>query len=172
MNDELRRTFEPGERVVWEGRPGQGLMFRPSDRVSIPFSFVWCGMVGYDLADGWEAGKTLSQFLFGGLFAMVGVYLLLGRFVVDALARMRTVYAVTNRRVIIIRGLMERTVHTINLSGLAEIALTHGRAGRGTLTFDRAIVNSGPDSTYQVPSLAFEEIEDVAFVLSVIRKGQ
>ena len=67
---------------------------------------------------------------------------------------------------------MERTVHAISLPGQAEIALTKGKTGRGTLTFDRAVVATSSVGVARVPSLAFEGIEDAAGVLKVIRDAQ
>jgi hypothetical protein len=36
MDDELRDALEPGEPVLWEGKPKQGLMFRPGAVVRRP----------------------------------------------------------------------------------------------------------------------------------------
>lgn len=47
------QTFlNPAERIIWSGKPRQGLLFRPSDIFFVPFSIVWTA-----LAVWWELEK-------------------------------------------------------------------------------------------------------------------
>jgi hypothetical protein len=43
------QPFQPyllqGERIVWSGRPKQGIAFSRSDLMGIPFSIMWCGFI-------------------------------------------------------------------------------------------------------------------------------
>jgi hypothetical protein len=74
-------VLEPGERVLWSGRPAPGLTFRPADGFLIPFSLLWCGFAIF-----WEAsvlripGAPFFFPLFGAVFVAAGLYFVFGRF--------------------------------------------------------------------------------------------
>lgn len=41
----ISRQLSPGEQVLWQGRPRQGILFRAGEWYTIPFSLVWCGIL-------------------------------------------------------------------------------------------------------------------------------
>ena len=43
--DELSSYLDPGEKLLWAGRPAQGIVFTPLDWYFIPFSVIWFGIV-------------------------------------------------------------------------------------------------------------------------------
>src|SRR5665213_3425916 len=114
MDDTPENIIKPylgtKERLAWSGRPAQGLRLSASDGLLIPFSLAWCGFVIF-----WNYGvwvqvpattpETLPFRLFDLAFLAIGLYFTLGRFVVDAWARSRTVYGLTGQRAIIVRRL-------------------------------------------------------------------
>jgi hypothetical protein len=67
----------------------------------------------------------------------LGLYLLVGRFVIDARQRRRTCYVVSSERVIIavVSGLHRRVVRSLNLDTLSDVTLAERRGGSGTITF-------------------------------------
>jgi Bacterial PH domain len=73
--------------------------------------------------------------LFGLFFVVVGLYLIAGRFFVDAMQRARTFYAVTSERIIITSGLFSRTVRSVDLKTLGEMSLSERRDGSGSIVF-------------------------------------
>jgi hypothetical protein len=73
--------------------------------------------------------------LFSLPFVLVGLYLLIGRFVIDAKERANTYYGVSNERIIIISGLFSRKIKSLNLDTLSDLSLTESRNGSGVITF-------------------------------------
>lgn len=175
----LRDVMEPGERLLWSGRPRPGFMLRASDIFMIPFSVLWCGFAIF-----WEwsvvsIGRAPWFLKLWGLpFIALGLHFVFGRFFVDAYQRNRTSYGITDRRIVIVMEGFRRQVRTLALEGLTEIDLAEGRGGRGTLTFGRDATGAYGGVAFRgwagnralTPS--FDGIEDAAEVLRIIRKAQ
>jgi hypothetical protein len=132
----LRDRLEPGEQILWEGRPLRlAYTFRGSPFVFV-FSLLWLGFALF-----WE-GSVLSFrsappffVAWGAMFVLFGLYAAVGRFWVAAREADRTVYMVTNQRVIIRTGAFrERTVE-LSLGSLPQPQLDEGSGGVGTITF-------------------------------------
>jgi hypothetical protein len=161
--DAVQTELLPHEVVLWSGVPGQGIRLRKSDALMIPFSMLWGGFALF-----WEGmvlhtnGPLLFK-LWGIPFVLVGLYITIGRFFVDERKRARTVYAVTDQRVLIITRLFGRQVVTLLRSRLPEINVSEHGDGSGTLTF-------GPETTgrRQRTSPAFEFIADPKTVLALV----
>jgi hypothetical protein len=127
-----------GETLVWSGRPGQGLRLTSRDGLLIPFSLMWGGFAVF-----WEATvmRTSAPFFFrlwGVPFVLIGLYLIAGRFAVDAWVRGKTHYAVTNRRILIARSPPFGNFISLNLNRLPDVELQEDATGRGTLRFGPA----------------------------------
>jgi hypothetical protein len=125
-----------GERILWSGRPAQGLLFTSRDILLIPFSLVWGGFVIF-----WES-MTLTQpktpdffFLFGVPFVLAGLYLIVGRFLLDAWIRAGMLYAVTNRRILISRSGPFGKFTALSLDRLPDASISESAGGRGTIRF-------------------------------------
>jgi hypothetical protein len=73
-----------GERVVWEGRPPGGFMLTATDGLMIPFSLLWGGFALFWNISVWSMGAPLFFRLWGLPFLLVGFYMVIGRFFVDA----------------------------------------------------------------------------------------
>jgi hypothetical protein len=140
----IQRELGKGERLLWSGRPRQGLMLRPVDAFLIPFSVLWGGFAIF-----WEISVIVARapwdFVAWGVpFVLVGLYIIFGRFVLDAWQRARTFYGVTSERVVIVSGLMARQVKSVNLDMLSEVTLTERANGSGTITLGRVSSYSWP----------------------------
>jgi len=125
----------PDEHLLWSGRPKTGLILRSSDIFLIPFSLLWGGFAIF-----WEisviaTGAPFFFWLWGIPFVLIGLYITIGRFFIDAQQRQKTHYALTNKRIIIISGLFNRTVKSLSLRTLSDISLSEKRNGTGTITF-------------------------------------
>ncbi|HEY4373933.1 MAG TPA: hypothetical protein VGN52_18545 [Burkholderiales bacterium] len=181
--DEALCEFAPGEHLLWSGRPPAGFMLRASDLYQIPFSVMWCGFAIF-----WESsvvrihastqadGMRDVMVLWGIPFVAIGLYMVAGRFLVDAWRRTRTRYALTNQRVIIISGLRRREVKSLPLRLLPDVTLTE-QGERGTITFDSADAPARRRHPFAawpgfVVERAFEHIRNARTVYRMIRQAQ
>jgi hypothetical protein len=131
----ISKELASGERLLWSGRPRPGVVFRGSDLFLIPFSLLWCGFAIF-----WEATVLTSKAplvfrLWGVPFVLVGLYLVVGRFLVEAKQRAKTVYGLTDQNVVIVSGLLTRKVKRLNLRTISDVSLEERAERRGTITF-------------------------------------
>lgn len=147
---ELASEMNAGETLLWAGHPKRGFLLRPVDLFLIPFSLFWCGFAVFWMigASGmlWAGSQRATPgpinfifALFGLPFVLVGLYMVFGRFLVDRAQRDRTVYAVSNERILIRSGLFSRTVKSLNLRTLSDITLSERSDGSGTVTFGASL---------------------------------
>ena len=73
--------------------------------------------------------------LWGIPFVVVGLYMVFGRFVVEAYQRGKTVYGLTDQNFIIVSGLRTRKVKRLNLRTLSDVSIEERKETRGTITF-------------------------------------
>ena len=128
----IRGKLDDGEELLWSGQPRQGLLLQPADALLIPFSLLWGGFAFY-----WEFEVVRThQFwvlqLWGIPFVVVGLYLVAGRFFVDAYMRGKTYYGVSDKRIVITSG---QTMNSIALSDLKSVLLVSKPDKSGTLVF-------------------------------------
>lgn len=129
---ELARRLDTRERLIWWGRPKQGLMLRKADRTLIPFSILWAGFALFWEYKAWNTSWFFR--LWGIPFVLIGIYMLVGRFFMDAWQRFRTVYGLTASRVLIVGP---STTYSIELENLGETALEEFGDGTGTIILGR-----------------------------------
>lgn len=137
-SQEFMSRLLPGERIVWTGRPRQGLMLTARDGLLIPFSLLWGGFAIF-----WETSALAIPVraaeaspvglifpLWGVPFVVVGLYMIVGRFFHDAWIRSRMRYALTDRRALILQG---NRLTALDLRRLAAVEFKGGP--RGTIVF-------------------------------------
>lgn len=165
----VQSELRAGEKLLWSGQPRGGIRFRPSDRFFFPFSMMWGGSALF-----WEVRELTTVFdttterpfatriispLWGVPFVLVGLYIMFGRFVVDAKRRERTYYAVTDQRIIIISTWFSHKVQSLILRQIPELSLGEGANGSGSITF-------GSTDT------AFDMVDNVRNVYDIIQRAQ
>ncbi len=172
----LSRQLSGGERLLWSGRPRQGLVLRPADAYMIPFSLMWGGFTIF-----WEYGvlKSKAGFFFtlwGIPFVLVGLYLIFGRFFVDAGQRANTYYGLTDQQIIILSGLLSRNVTSLSLRTLSDVSLSERADRSGTIRFGPGASfwtgQAGWPGSSQYGSPSFEMIENAREVFERIRAAQ
>jgi hypothetical protein len=138
--DPFAERLLSGEKVIWRGRPRQGFMLTSRDTFLIPISLVWCGFIIF-----WESNvlripnAPTFMVLFGGVFFLVGLYLTVGRFFVDAWIRAGILYALTDRRILILRSRPSVKFQSVSLDRLPEATLNETSQGRGSIRFGPAL---------------------------------
>jgi len=128
----LQPYLRAGERITWTGRPPAELRLYARDLFLVPFSLLWGGFaIFWEVAAVTHAGPGFFT-LWGVPFVVIGMYMIAGRFVVDAWLRSRTVYALTNERALVLRKLRAEKLLTARL----DAAVVERRSdGRGVLRF-------------------------------------
>lgn len=173
----LDSQIAPNERLLWSGQPRQGVFLRASDAYTIPFSLMWCGFAIF-----WETSVIYSNApfffrLWGIPFVLVGLYMVVGRFFVDAKQRGKTYYGVTNERIIIVSGIFNKQVKSLNLPTLTDISLDEKSDASGNITFglsnSTSQWNNFPFSRRNQPEVpSFESIQNAKKVYEIIRNAQ
>lgn len=173
----IQRELEPKEKLLWLGRPKQGLQFRGSDVFLIAFGLLWGGIALF-----WrgvvEAIGAPSFFLwFGGIVFLFGLYFIVGRFWWDASRRKNTYYGISNERVIIVTGRFQKQVKSLNIKTLSDVSIAEKANGRGTIYLgptsyfeSRYGRRAWPGFTLGTPKL--EAIEEAKRVYNILRDAQ
>jgi Bacterial PH domain len=175
---ELAAHLDRGESLLWSGRPKQGVVLRPIDAFMIPFSLLWGGFAFFWEARVLSSGASVFFALWGLPFVLMGVYITIGRFFVDARLRGATVYGLTPARVLIVSGLFARRVTSLNLRTLRDVSLSERGDRSGTITFGAShplVMWAGAMSwpgagQFHAPS--FELIAEARSVYSRVRDAQ
>jgi len=176
----------PREHILWSGLPTQGLFFTSRDMFLIPFSLVWCGFAIFWTYTATKQGAPLFFDAWGAMFICIGLFFVFGRFAVDAWLRRRISYAVTDKRILIMRTAPFANFTSIDLERLPDIQLTGEGEKRGSLRFGAATSFFGnpggwPQSRYQnfaswSPALdpvpQFIGIEDPSKVFDIVTKAR
>ena len=132
---EIQRELGSGEKLLWSGQPRQGLRLNITDAFILPFSLIWCGFAIFWEASVLHGHAPLLMKLWGVPFVVIGLYLVVGRFFVDAYTRGRTFYGVTNQRLVIVSGSFSRRVRSLPWQALPQATLVERGNGGGTINF-------------------------------------
>jgi hypothetical protein len=166
---QLRPYLRSGERLVWTGAPRKGVIFSGADILLIPFSLLWGGFAivwEYIALSARHAPKLFP--LFGVPFVLVGLFLIFGRFIVDAWVRARTIYGLTDTRALVLRRLAGERLAAAGLDD--EVRIKTQADGRGTLEFGaqrnpfsgmRGVAGWMPSLSDQVRFIGIENVMDV-----------
>lgn len=175
----LRPELGRGERLLWSGGPKQGLFFRPSDIVMVPFSLLWAGFAFFwEYAVSQIRGTPIIVLLWGVPFMLIGLYMVAGRFLVEAQLRRRACYGLTDQRVLILGGLFNRQVKSLPLASLGEITISERADRRGTIMFGPSTLGTAMVRGASWPGMGrsgppvFDLIDDARRVYRLIRETQ
>lgn len=128
--EDIQKELLENEGILWAGRPGLGIRFDRVDIFNIPFSIAWWGVVIFVLLPNFRFS------IFVAFFAIVGIYVTIGRFFYDKWKRDKTFYVVTPSRVIIKRGILDTEIRSFDIATLVDLDLSERADGSGTIKLE------------------------------------
>lgn len=134
INDEFafaRPYLAPGETILWRGRPEKGHLLSGKDVLLIPFGIFYCGFAIFWTVSALTVAP-LPFAMFGVPFICVGLYITIGRSIHTASVRKRTVYVITNRKILRRRG---NKIDMLDAKTMPAIHVTARTDGTGTIQF-------------------------------------
>ncbi len=190
MDDLITEELLKGEKIIWQGKPNSKILFTSSDIFLVPFSLLWGGfaifweasVLGIGLvSDKASTGAIIPFALFGIPFVLVGLYFIFGRFIYKKKKKNRTIYAITNKRVLAITNMFGKNIQAEYIDRIQSINILERNGGNGTIKFGNSNFftgmydNTGMDffsGFYGKSSLAFYDIDDAKKVynqLNILR---
>jgi len=173
VQNELLTIMGKDEKLLWTGNPMTGIAFRKTDIFFIPFSLFWSGFAFFWFITAAKIGGLFA--LFGVPFVIVGIYLLAGRFYLDARKRKNTLYGITDKRVIIKSGVFNREVQSLNIKAIPQLTLSLKSDSSGTISFSPSnypFMNSNQYSPFMKQPPCLEFIDNAQEVYDLIVKLQ
>jgi hypothetical protein len=164
-----------GERLLWSGAPRQGVVWRPTDLVAIPFGLLWGGFAIF-----WEIMALRGGPIFFALwdlpFVVIGLHLIVGRFFYDAWRRRHTYYGLTSQRAIIATRSPAQSLRSYDLGSLTNVVLQESGNGAGSILLGSGLAPSPWMRHTGLLSMhvdnAFEMISDAKRVFDLLREAQ
>jgi hypothetical protein len=144
----VRPQLDPKEKLIWYGKPRRGFMFHPASLLLIVMILFVFALVGglilvnntlhfvkiiEHLTSGASA-RVFFTYLTSGFFILLGMVALWG-FVFYPLQRRKTAYALTDRRALIVSGLLRQKANSFDFKSLNFTALAQPVKGKATIIF-------------------------------------
>ncbi len=178
----LQRELFPGERIEWLGQPDPRRWFATADVFLVPFSLLWGGFAIFwevsVITDSEEGGPFFV--LWGIPFVLMGLYFMVGRFFYKAWRKRRTIYAVSDRRVFVVRTAPRPSVSADFIDRVPTINHTIRTDGSGTVRFGNpswfgsAYANTGMEFFNGfhggADAMSFYDLPDAREVVSLLEK--
>jgi hypothetical protein len=125
----LQPFMQSDENILWTGHPDRSRIFSSNDLVIVPFSLVWGGFAIFWMAGASSVDPVFA--LFGVPFVLIGQYFIWGRFLYKRWDRARTLYGLTDQRVVVLHG---NTLQSTFVSSWGRSIRRRGLMGRAPST--------------------------------------
>lgn len=177
--------LEPGERVLWAGRPRPGLGLSGPDGVFLLMGLVFLAFavaagvqaMRPDLPGGQGVGVLLG--LLAALFGAAGVAFLVGPPLRARARSARIAYVLTNRRAMVLTAGAEPDLAAYAITPAMRLRLVPGRPGSVFFARDVAAGRGGPPRPgggprrpARIVEVGFERIDDAEAVFRLMRRLQ
>ena len=170
-----------GERLLWVGQSDPRVLLTGRDGFLIPFSLLWCGIVMFTMVPGTLAEGPSFALVLSSVFVLIGLHMLVGRFLVKRHRKRTEVYAVTDRRVFVTKGRStretdvrrtDRSVHWSRGRDHCSVQWETGNSGAraffGTNNAQAIYANTGLDGFFGPRSTAFWDVPDGQAMVSAL----
>jgi len=168
----IQSILKDDEILLWKGKPKSGIEFSSIDILLIPITIMFGVYAITWECDNLERDLPLIFHLFGISFVLLGLYIIFGRFLADALLRKNTFYVVTNKRLIIICGILKRKTLSIELKNLQGITINEKGDGSGLIGFNEEANKEAMDIYDGMSGERIGRIDGVREVYSIIINAQ
>jgi len=157
--DKIQKHMVKEEKLLWSGKPNYRKIFNVRDIFFIPFTIVFAIFIITNFTN-----KTKGLNIFNFVIYLVALYMVIGRFIAKIYYKRKILYAVTDKRIlIIIVGKHERII-TKYINNLSNIDISTSKNGNGTITFgDASLFNTFYSNTFITPPWNRHNFEDTVF---------
>lgn len=185
--------LDPGERILWQGRPRPGVIWTDMLSAQSVFGLFFAGFAVFwifgaaSMGGGFRhsSGPDVFRFfpLFGLPFVAVGAYMVVGRLFWDAYLRSRSWYTLSDRTAYIATETLQgRKLERYPIDAETRLTLDDGEIGN--LWFAERVVHraggysgTGSNRRYRGPSstvhpVGFRRIEAPRKVYALMREAQ
>jgi hypothetical protein len=156
-----------GERLLWSGRPRKGIGLQGTDFIGFGMGAVGVVFMGGSIVRGILDGD-FGFLIFLVPFATVWVGIAAGQPFWRARRRRNVVYALTDRRALIVLEKASSEVQSVSLLAQPTVTLEAHRDGTGTILFG----NQSAVERQQETGPAFRRVENVSAVYILIQEIQ
>lgn len=148
--------LDPGERILWQGRPGQGFHLEPHKLIPAVFGLVFAGFALFWMVMAAQSGGGF--WMFGLIHFTVGLWLTAHSLFWGSFVRRRTWYTLSDKRAFFATDLPFKGKQ------LASYPITRGtplafHEGRDTVVFAKEERRGNKGRRFSV-DIGFEHIED------------
>ncbi|NME70715.1 PH domain-containing protein [Flammeovirga aprica] len=145
---EFQQYLEANEELIWTGKPKQGIVFRKVDYGLIPFSIIYtCGTIGVGIF-----AAMMTEIYALGLvatpFVLLGFLLSFGRMIFDAKYRAKSVYAITNKRLMIKTDILNQGLSSLYADKIKNVKLKEHKDGSGTISVIEGHKSPGTEQNF------------------------
>lgn len=167
LSDQVRPFLLDGEKLLWCGKPYASVKYRPPVFLMV-FAVFWLGFSLFWTVSATAVGGPFG--LFGLPFIVTGIVLLYRVLFGQQSLHRRTVYAVTDLRVIMTVETRGGTqFHDLSLSLLPTVSVCRVRGTVGTISFLPIVTNSyGRHTVHRTGFYGFDSIDSVQEVYRLI----
>lgn len=173
----VRSRLQAGERLLWAGQPDVRAYALQGAWYLIPFSLLWGGFAIFWELMALTSGGSVLFALWGVPFVAAGLYLIFGRILVARREARRTVYGVTDRRVLLRTGAFRQTITELAIDEVPVVQLEEQSSGLGRISFSSSGRMFRPPPGWPMAGMygqptAFECIRDASRVYRIIQDAK
>lgn len=173
----ITRELDPGEALIWSGRPV--LSFHPTfgHVVRLVFALWWCALPAGLLWVGFSEGGPLLVGFLGIIGMAIGLLVAFGDGINTLVMTPRTAYGLTNTRVIVVSELRGRHVLSLRLESIPDISLIEHSGGvgdvvLGALPLNAAFLRIGRRGGQRIDVPKLKNVPQARQVVGLIRAAQ